>query len=164
MYSNFTVEIVRGCEYLKKYKSQGKAVEVWLWIARRNTLKTFVWIFSKNSAFVLCTAHMKPSSNYSASILKYYTCRAYQRPNSQGNWDKSLKSFPPCYSQSPLLTDCTPPPPLEQENGLKLVCNVNIVQWNPSLRSLKIMPRNLNEIECSWIRFQYTVYRKSSLI
>ncbi len=26
------------------------------------------------------------------------------------NWDKSLKSFPPCYSQSPLLTDFTPPP------------------------------------------------------
>ncbi len=27
------------------------------------------------------------------------------------NWDKSLKSFPPCYSQSPLLTDPPPPPP-----------------------------------------------------
>ncbi len=24
---------------------------------------------------------------------------------------KSLKGFPPCYSQSPLLTDLTPPPP-----------------------------------------------------
>jgi hypothetical protein len=24
------------------------------------------------------------------------------------NWDKSLKSFPPCYSQSPLLTDFSP--------------------------------------------------------
>ncbi len=28
-----------------------------------------------------------------------------------GNWDKRLKSFPPCYSQSPLLKDFTPPPP-----------------------------------------------------
>jgi hypothetical protein len=29
------------------------------------------------------------------------------------NWDKSLKSFPPCYSQAPLLMDFTPllPPP-----------------------------------------------------
>ncbi len=27
------------------------------------------------------------------------------------NWDKGLKSFPPWYSQSPLLTDFTPPPP-----------------------------------------------------
>jgi hypothetical protein len=26
------------------------------------------------------------------------------------NWDKSLKSFPPCYSQSPLLMDFTPHP------------------------------------------------------
>ncbi len=25
-----------------------------------------------------------------------------------GNPDRSLKSFPPCYSQTPLLTDCTP--------------------------------------------------------
>ncbi len=32
------------------------------------------------------------------------------------NSDKSLKSFPPCYSQSPLLMDLTtPPPPLEQK-------------------------------------------------
>jgi hypothetical protein len=39
------------------------------------------------------------------------------------NWDKSLKSFHPCYSQSPLLTDFTapPPPPLRKkwlETGL----------------------------------------------
>ncbi len=26
------------------------------------------------------------------------------------NWDKSLKIFPPYYSQSPLLTGFTPPP------------------------------------------------------
>jgi hypothetical protein len=25
-----------------------------------------------------------------------------------GNPDRSLKSFPPCYSQTPLLTECTP--------------------------------------------------------
>ena len=41
---------------------------------------------------------------------------------------KSLKSFPPCYSQSTLITD--PPPPLPSKNGLKLVCNVNIVYGN----------------------------------
>ncbi len=45
------------------------------------------------------------------------------------NWDKSLESFHPCYSQSPLLTV---PPPLSK-SGLKLVCNVNIV--NGKLRS-----------------------------
>jgi hypothetical protein len=37
---------------------------------------------------------------------------------------KSLKSFPPCYSQSPL-----PHFPL-RKSGLKLVCNVNIVYGN----------------------------------
>ncbi len=40
---------------------------------------------------------------------------------------KVLKSFPPCYSQSPLLKDFTPPPLIEEkwfETGLKLVCNV----------------------------------------
>ncbi len=36
------------------------------------------------------------------------------------NWNKNLKSFPPCYSQSPLLTDFTHPPPLK--SGFKLVC------------------------------------------
>ncbi len=40
------------------------------------------------------------------------------------NWDNILKIFPPCYSQSPLLTDLrTSPPPLSKI-VLKLVCNV----------------------------------------
>ncbi len=43
------------------------------------------------------------------------------------NWDKSLKNFHPCYSQSPLLREITPPPPPRNKNGLKLVWNVNIV-------------------------------------
>jgi hypothetical protein len=47
------------------------------------------------------------------------------------NWNKSLKSFPPCYSQSPLLTVYYPtPPPTRAKVGLKLVCNVNIVYRN----------------------------------
>ncbi len=43
--------------------------------------------------------------------------------------DKSLKSFPPCYSQSPLLR-ILPPLPHLRKSGLKLVCNVNIIFWN----------------------------------
>ncbi len=39
------------------------------------------------------------------------------------NWDKSLKSFPPCYSH--LLVRILLPP-----LGLKLACNVNIVYGN----------------------------------
>jgi hypothetical protein len=48
------------------------------------------------------------------------------------NWDKSRQYFPPCYSQSNLLKDFTPPPPL-RNSGLKLVFmvfNVNIVYGN----------------------------------
>ncbi len=62
---------------------------------------------------------------------------------------KVLKSFPSYYSQSHLPMDFTPthplPPPLSK-SGLKLVCNVIIVYGNLSLKTLKIMPRNLNEI------------------
>jgi hypothetical protein len=46
------------------------------------------------------------------------------------NWDKSLRSFPPCFSQSSLLTDFTPHPPSERKSWLKLVCNLNIVYEN----------------------------------
>ncbi len=49
------------------------------------------------------------------------------------NWDKSLKSFPLCYSQPPLLTDFTPP--TRAKCGLKLVWNVNNV-WRPQIREL----------------------------
>ncbi len=75
------------------------------------------------------------------------------RPSNRGrilerNGDKSLKSFPPRYSQSPLQTN-SPPPPLR---GLKLVCNVNIVHRNFKSDTLKIMPRNLNKIVRLWIQ------------
>jgi hypothetical protein len=46
------------------------------------------------------------------------------------NWVISLKSFPPCCSQSPLLMYFTPPPPPPSKSGLQLVCNVNIVYEN----------------------------------
>ncbi len=42
---------------------------------------------------------------------------------------KVLWVFPPWYSQQPLPTDFTPRPPLIK-SGLKLVCNVNIVNRN----------------------------------
>ncbi len=63
------------------------------------------------------------------------------------NWDKSLQSFPPCYSQSPLLTDLPPPPtPRLSKSCLKLVCKVILFPKTSSLRTLKIMARNLNEL------------------
>jgi hypothetical protein len=38
-------------------------------------------------------------------------------------WDKSLESFPPCFSEAP-------PPHPPSKSGLKLVCDVNIVHGN----------------------------------
>ncbi len=49
-------------------------------------------------------------------------------------WDKSLNSFPSCYSQSSLLTYCTPSPPLSK-CGLNLVWNLNIVHGNLKSKS-----------------------------
>jgi hypothetical protein len=54
------------------------------------------------------------------------------------NWDKSLNSFPYCYSQSPPLTNSTnlrapppsPAPPPPSKKGLEMVCNVNIAYGN----------------------------------
>ncbi len=46
------------------------------------------------------------------------------------NWDKSLKSIPPCCLQSTLLTGFTLTPFEKKWFELKLVCNVNIVYGN----------------------------------
>jgi hypothetical protein len=67
------------------------------------------------------------------------------------NCEKGLRNFPLCHSQSPLLMDFTPPP-LLNKSGLILVCNVKLYMKTSSLRTLKIMPRNLIEIVRLWTR------------
>jgi hypothetical protein len=76
------------------------------------------------------------------------------------DWDKSLKSlksFPPCYSQSSLLTDFTPPPPppppqQRWKSGLKLVCIVNL---KPVFLELsRLCPETERQMVRSWIRLQ----------
>ncbi len=57
-------------------------------------------------------------------LLGKKTLHKYRGRTLGCNWDKGLKSFPPCYTQSPLL-----PPPLSK-SGLKLNCNENIVYGN----------------------------------
>jgi hypothetical protein len=52
VYSNRTVETVRGCVSRKKKNSQGKAAEVTVNSNEEKTFKTFVRISSKNSASV----------------------------------------------------------------------------------------------------------------
>jgi hypothetical protein len=62
-------------------------------------------------------------------VQHYITYESHNRGRVLGrNWDKSLQSFSLCYSQSPLLTDFTPPPPSPfEQKWLKLVGNENIV-------------------------------------
>jgi hypothetical protein len=76
------------------------------------------------------------------------TCVQGQREKNRGRilgriWDKSFESFPPCYSQSPLLTNFTPPP---HPPWAKVVWNWFVMSTLyaeiSSMRILKIMPRN----------------------
>ncbi len=73
-----------------------------------------VWFYVKSS-----TA-MAWYRVYKRDIIPRYSDRYQQKCGRilGRNRDKSLKSFPPCYSQSPLLT------------GFETVCNVNIVYVN----------------------------------
>jgi hypothetical protein len=77
------------------------------------------------------------------------------------NWDKSLLAIH-SYLVTSTNSYCPPPrtPPPSSKSGLKLVCNVNIVQYMETscLIFLKLMPRNLNEIVRSWIRLQKRTY------
>ncbi len=65
------------------------------------------------------------------TLTRFCSRKKEQRPNSLGlNWDKSLKSFPPCWSQSPRLTDFTPHPPPPRKSGLKKHCIRNLKSEN----------------------------------
>ncbi len=101
------------------------------------------------------TAKQKTSPRKIKIVLKsYYYC--IQRPNSWMLLGQSLNIFPPCYSQSTLLTDFTlynpphPPPPFSKIS-LTLVCNVNIANGNLKYESSRGNAQNLNGIVLSWI-------------
>ncbi len=71
------------------------------------------------------------------------------------DWDKSLKIFPPCYSQSPLLTDFTIPPLPLSRSDLRLVCNVNIVNGKQKSENSQDYAQKPQWICTSWIQFLY---------
>jgi hypothetical protein len=57
------------------------------------------------------------------TIIQWQRHKRFVRGRILGrNWNKSLKSFSPCYSRSPLLQILLPPP--LSKGCLKLVCNV----------------------------------------
>ncbi len=68
------------------------------------------------------------------------------------NWDKSLKSFPPCYSQSPLLQILLHTP--LEKIGLKLVCNVNNVNGNLKSKNCQDYAQKPERI-CSFMNSAY---------
>ncbi len=81
-------------------------------------------MYARNRPLLLCVlcGAIRASLLILSSIFGPLCTSTYTRGRILSrNWDKSLKSFPPYYSQSP------PPPPPLSKSGLKLVCNVNIV-------------------------------------
>jgi hypothetical protein len=93
--------------------------------------------------------------------------------------DKSLKSFPPCYSQSPLqlclrfiflqthetsysfYSSFTLHCIGKKRKPYPLTYGLRNPYRNSSLRALKIMPRKLNEIVYSWIPLYYRCWKSS---
>ncbi len=75
LHSTVTVETVRGCVSSKKDKSHGKAVEVTV-NSKEETLKTFVWISSKNSASGQLMSHFFKKHEHSRTVrtrvVQYY--------------------------------------------------------------------------------------------
>ncbi len=110
-------------------------------------------IMHRSALLLSQSLHFVTCGTFVQSLQCYSWGRILER-----NWYKSLASFPPCYSQSPLLL----PLPLEHK-WFKLVCNVNMYMEASSLRTLNIMPGNLNETVRSWIRLLY-FYRRDPII
>jgi hypothetical protein len=62
-------------------------------------------------ANVLCDSLFTGSSLFCVGIREEWMGQVSRGRILGRNWDKSLKTFPPCYLQSPLLMDFTPLPP-----------------------------------------------------
>jgi len=68
------------------------------------------------------------------------------------NWDKSLKEFSPLLFKVISTNEFYSPPPWTKVVWNCFVMSTSYMETS-SLRSLKIMPRNLNDIVRSWMRF-----------
>jgi hypothetical protein len=77
------------------------------------TIQHTVYVYSSSSvrAYFCIMPEKRKDRTISVKILYNSAC-FFPRGRIHGRiGDKSLKSFPPCYSQSPLLMDFTPPTP-----------------------------------------------------
>ncbi len=77
------------------------------------------------------------------------------------NWDKSLKSFPPCYSQSPLLTDFTP---LEQKWFEAGLWYKNCVQKSQVWELSRLCPETLTKLYVQEFGFWFPFSRQRSAV
>ncbi len=69
------------------------------------------------------------------------------------NWDKSIKSCPSCYSQSPLLKHFTPLPPWVKVGWNWFIMYSKHCKQKPLVREFsRLCPVNLNKIVRSWIQ------------
>ncbi len=69
-----------------------------------------------------------PSKHYSFYDHPFlWPTHVTRGPILERNWEKSFKTFPPCYSQSSLLKKFTPPPPPPAKVGWNWFFDVNIV-------------------------------------
>ncbi len=122
---------------------------------------------------LLCLFRIRKIRCWSSHLLQYLMLK-YRGLFLGRNPDWSLKSFPPCYSQSPLQLCLQISVPsnstqllayfFKLTQPLTYFCSSVIVHCKREIeeihteisspRTLKILPRNLNKIVRSWIRLQ----------
>ncbi len=130
------------------------------WIGR--CLSSFMVMFSKLLLFFYWLVSLRLNSQYADWFVNHEVAlsSALFRGRILGrNWDKSLRSFPPCLFTVTSTDEFYPPTPQQKLSCSKLA-DITLYTETSSLRTLKIMPRTLNEIVSSWIHLLDSVHCK----
>jgi hypothetical protein len=132
---------------------------VWALKVFQQFLTDFLWIESKNK-FQLTNSE-NPCSGIQIVLWPYilqwtyiylfgpYKLQAEAEFLDVIGTNNSLKSFPPCYSQSPQLTDIPSPPPLPGVFWNWFIMSTLYTETS-SLRTLKIIPRG-PQLNCTFM-------------
>jgi hypothetical protein len=100
--------------YKKCIKLSHRNWSIWLEFGKHR-LKLLTFVYEIVFLFVVCT-NCALSVTVSSHFIPLFLSLGL-------NWDKSFRTFPPCYSQSPLINGF-------KKKWFELVCNVNIVYGN----------------------------------
>ncbi len=114
-------------------------------------------LLGRRSVFLACYNIFVSVRDFALRFLHKYRGRVLGR-----NWDKSLQSFPSCYSQSPLLTYCTPPLSPLSKSGLKLVCTLNIIFGNQVWELSRLCPETSMKLYVHESGFWMRIVKKVS--